>query len=497
MQRKRKMVPARGRTSCNSTSSFCAFFLRISASPRHPLRSLPGVSITHPKHSQYDNNHTLAPITQPPRLQVLFKRPILSSPTMSGTTQGKDHPPLAGFQDVNYTFKMKRKLMLSFSLCARMIGTSSGEAAPAPRLSAAQLQAAHLQALEKAALVDPTIDPFPPMTISNGAGAVNDAQQDLDMKDPYPPTSTSSSALAGSTSKVAAPTPKPINISDESAFPSLSGAGSGTKAGPTWGAGGGAAMRIKQQLSSAVPSSAASSANGISRVGTPVSEDLNGKSIGSIFTASVQLAQNEIHIQKPAFSGRPQGSSREAEPTTLGEVMKLLMKRHPIVTVEASTSRQITTFILKGKGANAEEEVAAVRRELMGRLAKKITLELPVPAGMRAFIIGVKGTFPSLLVLRHVGPQLTYTPPTTQVEPSSKSPTKVELKSKSPHAKPTSRPPKPPTLPPPTDPSSPSPSPEIPPPSLSRVPRSSLSCPNVPPRSTSSWKTSPVSSGLC
>jgi hypothetical protein len=124
----------------------------------------------------------------------------------------------------------------------------------------------------------------------------------------------------------------------------------------------------------------------------------------SIVTATVQLPSAEIHVQAPPASsafalGRGRGTfsnSRETEPTTLGEVMKLLMKRHPTVTVEASTSRQLTTFIIKGKGKNAEDEVAGVKRELLGRLAKKVSIDVEVPAGLRGFIVGAKGAlFPS------------------------------------------------------------------------------------------------------
>lgn len=130
--------------------------------------------------------------------------------------------------------------------------------------------------------------------------------------------------------------------------------------------------------------------------------------------------------------------------------MKLLMKKYAGVSVEASTSRAITTFIIKGK---AEEDVAKAKRELLSRLSKKVTIEVQVPAGMRAFIIGAKGESLSS------PPRPTLTARYDQVATSSRSLIPPELKSKSLPATPTS--PSNPTQTP-TEPSSPSPSRETP-----------------------------------
>jgi hypothetical protein len=204
--------------------------------------------------------------------------------------------------------------------------------------------------------------------------------------DPFPP-STSTSSQASNTAPVQ---PKPINISDESSFPSLSSGGGVKKAGPTWGAGGTAAQRIKQQQPSPARAPAPTNGNGVARAAPGA--DATRASPSGVRTATVQLPTADIHVQSPSSSGprgpRPAGASREVEPTTLGEVMKLLMKKYAGVSVEASTSRAITTFIIKGK---AEEDVAKAKRELLSRLSKKVTIEVQVPAGMRAFIIGAKG----------------------------------------------------------------------------------------------------------
>lgn len=207
--------------------------------------------------------------------------------------------------------------------------------------------------------------------------------------DPFPVAQVAEQEAA-----VATPTPKrAVDISDESAFPSLGATSKKAGSGPTWGSGGGsAASRVKQQL--AVPSPS----NGASRTTSTNGDDSSTSSpsskSASVFTATVQLPTSDIHVHPLASANRgPKGSSasREAEPSTLGEVMKLLMRKYPSATVEASTSRQITTFIIKSKGHTAEAEVQKVKRELLGRLAKKVEISLKVPAGLRAFIIGAKG----------------------------------------------------------------------------------------------------------
>lgn len=238
-------------------------------------------------------------------------------------------------------------------------------------LSAAQrLQQAH--EAQQAAPSISTEDPFPPFALT---------------EDPFPVSTAFEAAPAPSIRKA-----KALDVSDESAFPSLGGGSAGKKA-TTWGSGGGAAaQRVKQQDSLSTPSS---------RPATPSSAggDDGFAARSSIVSATVQLPSAEIHIQAPSASsgfaiGRGRGTfsnERQAEPTTLGEVMKLLMKRHPTVTVEASTSRQLTTFIIKSKGDNAEEKVAQVKRELLARLAKKVSIDVEVPAGLRGFIVGAKG----------------------------------------------------------------------------------------------------------
>lgn len=173
---------------------------------------------------------------------------------------------------------------------------------------------------------------------------------------------------------------KPINVNDQSAFPSLGGP-SKAATGSLWGAPGSAAQRFKQ---SSVPVQAPLQ---------PSQSPVQG------FTERVDFPTSEIQVQALASSsfldglGRNRNSSREPEPKTLGEVMKLLMKRHA-VKIEASTSRNVTTFIIKGisaPGKVLEDEVATAKRELISRLSKKISVKVLVPASIRGSIVGPKG----------------------------------------------------------------------------------------------------------
>lgn len=225
----------------------------------------------------------------------------------------------------------------------------------------------------------------------------------VNSEDPFPVANQDSakqSSLSGSR-------PAKLDVSDEQAFPTLGGSGAGNakaQGGPTWGsAGQGLASRLKQQQQQQQQqqqSSLSAASQPISRPDTPSSafnagDDSGARTVGNATSATVQLATSDIHIQP--FAGARQSRSstfsndRQAEPTTLGEVIKLLAKRHPNTTVEASTGRQNTTFIIKGKGANAEDDIAKVKRELLARLAKKIQVTVEVPASLRGFIVGAKG----------------------------------------------------------------------------------------------------------
>lgn len=60
------------------------------------------------------------------------------------------------------------------------------------------------------------------------------------------------------------------------------------------------------------------------------------------------------------------------------------------IKIEASTTRSTNTTNFVVKGAN-EATVKAARKELSVSLAKRVTLEIPIPQSLRAFVIGAKG----------------------------------------------------------------------------------------------------------
>lgn len=220
-------------------------------------------------------------------------------------------------------------------------------------------------------------------------------QSSIVTEDPFPPINLNPTLVSAAPAKKA----QPINLSDESAFPSLS-MGAGKKAGGMWGGGNGSGLTRVKQGSASASNSNGVSAN-VSRSATPAGSTAGDEGVAPgvprpiIFTERVLLPSSDIHVHSYGPASRNKGSLREAEPTTLAEVMKLIMRKYSSVTVEASTSRNVTTFILKGKSVgtkNGQDEVSAAKRELLGRLAKKVSIELPVPASLRGFIVGAKGT---------------------------------------------------------------------------------------------------------
>lgn len=218
-------------------------------------------------------------------------------------------------------------------------------------------------------------------------------------EDPFPPTLLAATA----------PAPRPVaklDIQDADSFPSLGGAVGGAKpTGSLWGS------------QRATPAAVTAP-----RSGTP-----DDSSRASVTTATVSLPTSDIHVQALAsqafLDGLGRSRTREPEPKSLGEVMKLLMRKHPVVRIEASTSRNVTTFIIKASGPESEEEVQSVKRELVARLSKKVTVEVGIPAGLRAFIIGAKG---ALLSIRQ-----DETDDSGQGVPSNPSPTLLARRSRS------------------------------------------------------------------
>ncbi|KAK4054370.1 hypothetical protein OIO90_003603 [Microbotryomycetes sp. JL221] len=257
--------------------------------------------------------------------------------------------------------------------------STAGAAAPAGVSAAQWLQQQHESKSSSAGVL--TEDPFPPGNVPN------DPFPPPTFEDPGGPTSSSGHKQHQQEPR------KALNVEDEDMFPSLGASTQGSKVGGgLWGApGSNAAQRLR---------SSNNTGSADSRPDTPSSDQAAYVPRSTVATDSFQLPTSEIHIQAPAVGSNGAArnrntfsNDRQTEPTTLSEVLKLLMKRNPNVTVEASTSRQLTTFIIKSKGnsANGEAEVAKVKRDLVARLAKKVTTTVEVPAALRGIIVGAKG----------------------------------------------------------------------------------------------------------
>ncbi|KAK4054162.1 hypothetical protein OIV83_001188 [Microbotryomycetes sp. JL201] len=255
--------------------------------------------------------------------------------------------------------------------------TSTSASVPPAGLSAAEwLQQQHEQKTQVL-----TEDPFPPQ---------------LATQDPFPPAQLDGATAASPATKASRNASKPLNVQDEDAFPSLGSATQGSKAvggSSLWGAAGSnAAQRLRSSAAVGTPVVPAVG----SRPDTP-SSDQAYAARPAVATDSFQLATADIHIQAPGGQQNGQrqrgtfSNERQQEPTTLAEVLKLLMKRNPNVTVEASSSKNLTTFIIKSKIANGDAEIAKVKRDLMARLAKKVSTTVDVPAALRGVIVGAKG----------------------------------------------------------------------------------------------------------
>lgn len=211
------------------------------------------------------------------------------------------------------------------------------------------------------------------------------------LEDPFPVAALAPPvAPNGPPKQVATTAKKNVDVSDESAFPSLGAPLAGSAPKSLWGAGGGAALRARQ---APAQSAAAAAGSQTSRASTPA------PSTGDSASTSFQLPVSSIHISPPSDQRRgPRGFSNERRdaPTTLGEVIKEVMRRHEGVTIEASSSKQTATFIIKARGPRADERAERAKAELTGWLEKKVDEKVLVPKDLRAVIIGAKGKSPPL-----------------------------------------------------------------------------------------------------
>ncbi|GAA5877249.1 hypothetical protein JCM3774_000129 [Rhodotorula dairenensis] len=265
-------------------------------------------------------------------------------------------------------------------------------------LSAAQrMQLAHEQAQQaqqqQQQLPILTEDPFPVLVT----------------QDPFPTAAAASSsslppAVAPLGPQPANGTARDVDVSDESAFPSLgapvnpaAAAGAAAAAQPLqqqqWGA---AALRAKHQQQRQQQHANVSA--DASRASTPTSQQQPDAQTG-FYSTTVQLPNSAIHIAPPTRTNAAGGPRNQAyfsnerrdPPTSLGGVAKEVMRKHPDVHIDASSNRSVTTVILKARGPHAQHHVDRARTELLAWLEKKITLAVDVPKSLRALIIGSKG----------------------------------------------------------------------------------------------------------
>ncbi|GAA5946161.1 hypothetical protein JCM3775_006301 [Rhodotorula graminis] len=210
------------------------------------------------------------------------------------------------------------------------------------------------------------------------------------LEDPFPvaalapPVAANGPPKQGANGTSSTATKRNVDVSDESAFPSLGAPLAGSAPKSLWGAGGGAALRAKQ-----APTTSAQSQS--SRASTPAPGTTAAADAAST-TLSLPVAS--IHISAPSDHRRgPRGFSNERReaPTTLGEVLKEVMRRHDGVTIDASSSKVTATFIIKARGARADERAERAKAELTAWLEKKVEDKVLVPKDLRAVIIGAKG----------------------------------------------------------------------------------------------------------
>ncbi|GAA5905478.1 hypothetical protein JCM8208_004292 [Rhodotorula glutinis] len=212
------------------------------------------------------------------------------------------------------------------------------------------------------------------------------------LEDPFPvaalapPVAVNGPPKQGANGTTAA-TKRNVDVSDESAFPSLGAPLAGSAPKSLWGAGGGAALRAKQAPATTTTTTSAPSQS--SRASTPAPA-----SGGDAASTTLSLPVASIHISAPSDQRRgPRGFSNERreDPKTLGEVLKEVMRRHDGVSIDASSSKVTATFIIKARGARADERAERAKAELTAWLEKKVEDKVLVPKDLRAVIIGAKG----------------------------------------------------------------------------------------------------------
>lgn len=184
---------------------------------------------------------------------------------------------------------------------------------------------------------------------------------------------------------------KQPDLDSETAFPSLGTPAAAPKTAGGWGAGPALSSRL---LGRNLQNANLSNANQ--------------------FTETLVLLLSSIHIgpvpsQYREKGPRAAGEKREEDPKTLPEVLRVIQKRHPTVTVESSTSRDRVTIIFRtpfvlppstsstpslikaAASLSPDERIVRARQELITRVTRKIEKVIKIPASVKPFVIGQRG----------------------------------------------------------------------------------------------------------
>ncbi|KAI8358469.1 hypothetical protein EDC96DRAFT_483484 [Choanephora cucurbitarum] len=180
------------------------------------------------------------------------------------------------------------------------------------------------------------------------------------------PTPIGKPVAASQKKEPAVPTKKNLDLSSESAFPSLSASPRTPVATSGWSSAASARVKSPQQ-GSVSPRPMA----------PPASGNANKKSVSSI-TSVLKLP---AHQQIANMASKPLGFKSNAD-----VIQQVISKTG--TNIIASTNRSgTTTFLIQG----APNDVNRAKRELAAGLVVKRTVEIAVPASTRRFIIGAKG----------------------------------------------------------------------------------------------------------
>ncbi|OZJ05526.1 hypothetical protein BZG36_01906 [Bifiguratus adelaidae] len=150
-------------------------------------------------------------------------------------------------------------------------------------------------------------------------------------------------------------TSRGLDLASEAAFPTLGSGSVKRNAAPMWGNSLASNLRNAPPAASAAPRAPQKAAPGI------ITEILD-----------LPLAQQLKH---PEVGGP-------------GDVARQVMnKTNTDINVSTARRTGTTTFLIKGKAENVQK----AKRELLAMMSIKVTINVPIPASLRAFVIGSKG----------------------------------------------------------------------------------------------------------